>query len=218
MKEDTVTKIGRVSDLMEQSKPLRWMKHLNACCAYLSLLVVLATGGLYVYERLLPTSASLVVDSVVSSKAEYEYDEPISFFIVSALSGDAQPTFVDTTLRCDAHDGAGDRFISNDHVALNWKHGTGTDMFRNIQTFKSNVGVSVTYNQISTGLRKIVSSVQAPVEYKGALPSNSASTCYADMSFETYTPIFKIPVQINKQSYPFEYITYGSFGDEHDDD
>jgi hypothetical protein len=211
--ESIVNKITHVHATLVKKKSFRLVGLIHSIVAYLCLVVVLLTGGLFMYETQLSNDERVNLLSVVSSKAEYADGEFIKFLVVADIN-QTEPITLNTVIRCDSHDGGGISYVGVDKYVMKANfHSSSRKVLTNTSVFLSSVGESANFKVRAAGVRDIIGDEQLPVPYHGALPTALVSTCYGEHTFSTTSPIFGLSNEQTINSYPFEYVWYNYFGD-----
>jgi hypothetical protein len=143
---------------------------------------------------------------MISYHVEYEAPNLISWFPKTTSGDDLHVVTINTTLRCDVHNGSGYEFTSSStqeyfiqqvpsyviqEAAINVNHGhLSATHFAQLQQFAKSNNIS-------------------PMEYTGAGPTDIA-TCYAHHTFVAKTSILSLPKKASITSLPFNYVWYNT--------
>ena len=209
--ESSVDKITRIHTSLTKKKSFRIFGVIHTAVVYMSLAIVLLTGGLFIYESQMASDDYVKLETAVSSRAEYADGSPIKFFIVANITQE-EPVILNTILRCDAHNGDGMEYIGEYAYELKSSyHSSPRRILTNTRVYLNSVGETASFKIKASGIRTVIGGDQLPVPYYGALPTGLVSTCYGEHTFSTSSPIFKIPSKQTIRSYPFEYVWYNYF-------
>ena len=218
MRKSSVDKMTKIHKTIEGNLWLRCLSRLHTITVYLVLFVVVLTGCMYARERIVAPSILANIETVVSSKEEFEDGEPVQFYLVGSLNSN-RTIKLETRLICDSGSSEGVSIIGRDITELLPGHMTQQYKLDIVREYSKEISTGTVFSKQARSIRNVVNGAAMPITvFSKPSRSTPVSRCRGEHNVFAATPIFNIPVTKEMSSFPFKYIWYDNYNtmDEYD--